>query len=91
VKVCPVQGRSGTRIMGMDPRIEMDLEVVHPPPKRPDAARPGRPMEAGLAEAHEREALNEEATERELAEKKVAAMPPDDGEAGSWQQEAEQA
>ena len=76
---------------GMDKRIGMDLEVVHPAPKRADAARPSRSMDEGLAEAHEREALNEAAIERELAEKKVAIMPPDDGEAGSWQQEAEKA
>ena len=76
---------------GMNKRIGMDLEVVHPPPKRTDAAHPGNSMDAGLAEAHEREALNEAATERELVEKKVAEMPPDDGEAGSWQREGEKA
>ncbi len=72
---------------GMDKRIEIDLEV-QPPPKRPDAARQGSAMEVANAEAHDREALNEAATEREQVEKKVAAMPPDDGEAGSWQQQS---
>jgi hypothetical protein len=71
----------------MDPRIEADLEIVHPPPKRVDAAQRGNAMNAALNEAHKREAQNEAATERELVEKKVASTPPDDGEAGSWQRD----
>jgi hypothetical protein len=71
----------------MEPRIKIDMEMVHPPPKRPDAARSGQPMETAIAEAHEREAQNEAATERELVDKKVASPPPDDGEAGSWQRD----
>ena len=72
---------------GMDKRIEIDLEV-QPPPKRPDAARQGNTMEAANAEAHDREALNQAATEAEQVAKKTAAMPPDDGKAGSWQEQS---
>ena len=65
-------------------RADMEVPV---PPWRPDAARAGRPVEEASAEAHEREARNEEAVEREAEEKRVADMPPDDGEGGSWQPE----
>jgi hypothetical protein len=71
----------------MDSRIKADMEMVHPPPRRPDAAGCGNPMEVAVTEAHEREGQNEAATTRELTDQKVASTPPDDGEAGSWQPE----